>query len=65
MHELSEGMQIDPEIHIQVLQNKLAQAAVRETQMEAGIQQLIQEVNRLSAMVPKDEEKQEDASSDK
>ena len=65
MHELSDGMNIDPEIHLQVLQNKLAQSTVRETQMEAAIQQLIQEVNRLSAMVPQDEEKQEDASSDK
>ena len=64
MHELSEGMQIDPELHVQVLQNKLAQMAVREAQMEAGIQQLIHEVQHLSAMVPKDKEITEDASAD-
>jgi hypothetical protein len=62
MHEMSDGMQIDPEVHVQVLQNKLAQMAVREAQMEAGIQQLIQEVARLDAMVPKDTEVKEDAS---
>ena len=62
MHELSDGLQIDPEIHVQVLQNKLAQMSVRETQMDAGIQQLIQEVARLDAMVPKDNEVKEDAS---
>jgi hypothetical protein len=65
MHEMSDGMQIDPEVHVQVLQNKLAQMAVREAQMEAGIQQLIQEVARLDAMVPKDTEVKEDASADK
>jgi len=62
MHEMSDGMNIDPEVHVQVLQNKLAQMAVREAQMEAGIQQLMQEVNRLDAMVPRDNEVKEDAS---
>jgi hypothetical protein len=64
MHDMSEGMNINPELHVQVLQNKLAQSAVREAQMEAGIQQLIQEVARLDAMVPKDTEVKEDASTD-
>jgi hypothetical protein len=64
MHDMSEGMNINPELHVQVLQNKLAQSAVREAQMEAGIQQLIQEVAHLDAMVPKDTEVKEDASTD-
>jgi len=37
------GMNIDPRMHVQVLESRLAQAAVREAQMEAAIQQLIGE----------------------
>jgi predicted nucleic acid-binding Zn-ribbon protein len=44
---LKNGMDVDPEMHIQVLQNRLAQAVVREAQMEAAIQQLLAENEQL------------------
>jgi len=44
---LSEGITTKPEYHIQVLQNRLAQLTIREAQMEAAVQQLIAENQRL------------------
>jgi hypothetical protein len=46
---LSEGITTKPEYHIQVLQNRLAQLTIREAQMEAAVQQLIAENQRLEA----------------
>jgi hypothetical protein len=47
MQPMSDGMDLNPEVLVQVLQNKLAQAAIRENQMEAAIQQLIMEKAQL------------------
>ena len=71
MQPMSDGMNLDPDMHIQVLGNKLAQSAVREAQMETAIQQLIAENQFLklpatapeNAGVPQEEEVKEDASS--
>ena len=38
---MEQGLNVDQGTLITVLQNKLAQAAVREAQMEAAIQQLL------------------------
>jgi hypothetical protein len=65
MQPMSEGMEIDPNVHIQVLQNKLAQSAIREAQMESAIQSLLAENQQLEALVPSDKEVKEDASAEK
>lgn len=44
---MEQGMNIDPDVLITTLQNKLAQAAIREAQMEAAIQQLSAQVKEL------------------
>ena len=44
---LQEGMNLNPQITVQVLENKLAMAAVREAQLEAAVQQLLQEKQEL------------------
>ncbi len=38
---LSDGMNLNPEVTIRVLENKVALAAVREAQLEAAVQQLL------------------------
>jgi len=48
MQPMSDGMNLDPQMHVQVLQNKLAQTAIREAQMETAIQQLMSENQELS-----------------
>ena len=63
MQPMSDGMNLDPDMHIQVLGNKLAQSAVREAQMETAIQQLIAENQYLKTQLPQEEEVKEDASS--
>jgi hypothetical protein len=40
---LSDGMNVDPQYQVQVLSNKIAQAAIREAQLEAAVQQLLVE----------------------
>jgi hypothetical protein len=62
--EMTDGINLDPEVLIQVLQNKLAQSSVREAQMESAIQSLSMENQRLNALVPNDEEVTEDASAE-
>lgn len=56
---MQDGMQINQGTLIEVLQGKVAQSAIRESQMEAGIQQLLLENQRLKAEVeflgPKDD----------
>lgn len=42
------GMNLDPNTLIEVLQNKLAQGAMREAQMESAIQQLLADNQRLN-----------------
>ena len=61
---MQNGTDIDPQVLIQVLQNKLAQSAVREAQLEAAVQTLMAQQNELMAQIPKDTEVQGDASSD-
>ncbi len=60
MHELSEGLNVDQTIHIQVLENKVALSAIRESQMEAAIQMLLAQQNelmhRISELEPSEEE---------
>ena len=46
---LSDGMNVEPEYQVQVLQNKIAQMAVREAMLEAAVQQLIAEKRTLRA----------------
>lgn len=41
MNALSDGIEIDPAVHTQVLTNKLMESRMREVQMEAAIQTLI------------------------
>ena len=43
---LSEGIDLDLNVLVEVLQNKLAASAVREAQMESAIQSLIAERDR-------------------
>jgi len=57
-----EGMNVEPGMLIQVLQNKLAQAVIREAQMEAAIQSLSMENQQLKVLVPDETEVKEDAS---
>jgi hypothetical protein len=46
--EMENGMELDRDLMIEVLQSKLAAMAVREGQLEAGIQQVILERNKLA-----------------
>ena len=41
---MQDGINIDPNTLVEVLQNKLAQAAVREAQLEAVVQQLMAQI---------------------
>ena len=51
MQPMSDGMDLDPQVMIQVLQNKLSQATIREAQMESAIQQLLGEKQQLQAQI--------------
>ena len=44
---MEDGINIDPNTLIQVLQNKLAQSTIREAQLEAAIQGLINQIQKL------------------
>ena len=63
MQEMSEGITVDQQTLIMVLQNKLAQASLKEAQLEAAVQGLIIENQTLKSLVPKTEVV-EDASSE-
>lgn len=47
MQPMNDGINLDPEILNQTLLNKVAQGAIRETQMEAAIQMLLGEKQNL------------------
>jgi len=55
-----QGMNLDPNILIQTQANMLAQNAIQIAQLEAAVQQLGGEVERLQALVPSDTEVEED-----
>ncbi len=61
MHEMNDGLDLDQSVLITVLQNKLAQAAIREAQLEGAVQQLMNQQHELMAQIPKDGEVAEDA----
>ena len=44
---MQEGIHLEPDVLIDVLQNKLSMSAVREAQMEAAIQGLINQIQKL------------------
>ncbi len=48
---MQNGMQVEPQFTVEVMQNKIAQAAIREAMLEAAIQQLLSENERLAAML--------------
>ncbi len=48
---LQEGMNVDPLIQAQVLENKVAMAAVREASLEAGVQTALAENSRLKTRI--------------
>jgi histidinol-phosphate/aromatic aminotransferase/cobyric acid decarboxylase-like protein len=48
---LSDGMNVDPQYQVQVLSNKVAQAAVREAHLESAVQQLLAEVAAMSQKI--------------
>ncbi len=50
------GLDLDPQVLIQVQQSKIADMAIKNAQLEAGVQQLMMENARLHEMMPKDEE---------
>lgn len=52
---MQEGMNIDLGILVTVLENKLAQAVVREAQMEAAIQGLLKQMPNNTPMQPGEE----------
>ncbi len=56
------GLDLDPQVLIQVQQSKIADMAIKNAQLEAGVQQLMMENARLHEMMPNDEEVKEDAS---
>ena len=62
---MESGINIDPNTLIEVLQNKLAQSAIREAQMEAAIQGLINQVQKLEKELHPLVEVNELASTDK
>ena len=64
MQPMSDGMNVNPEILNQTLLNKLAQATIREAQMEAGIQQLMMENQQLHAQVQELSETQDDTAAE-
>ena len=44
---MQDGIHLEPDVLIDVLQNKLSMSAVREAQMEAAIQGLINQIQKL------------------
>lgn len=58
-----DGLDLDPNVVIQVQNNTIAQNAVRIAMLEAAVQQLGAQNAELEAQVPRDNEVKEDASS--
>ncbi len=46
---LTDGLNINNEVLLEVLTNKVAQGAIREAQLEAGVQQLTRELHAAHA----------------
>ena len=59
-----DGMNIDPQILIQVQSNFIAQARIKEVQMEAAIQQLLTEKQQLHAQLQELSEIQDDTAAE-
>jgi len=51
MEEMADGLDIDQNTLIAVLQNKLAQATVREAQLESAVQMLMNQKSNLELTV--------------
>lgn len=51
MQTMNEGMQLDPQTMNNVLLEKIGQAAIREAQLEAGIQQLLQDQENQAQVI--------------
>jgi len=63
MEEMADGLDIDQNTLIAVLQNKLAQATIREAQLETAVQMLMQQNRELTYQVTQTNEPEaEDAS---
>jgi len=60
MQPMNDGMNLDLQVLTTTLQNKLAQSAIREAQMEAGIQQLMAENQELHITIQGLSEVQDD-----
>ncbi len=58
---MHDGFDLNPQVLIQVQNSKIAEQAIRITQLEAGAQQLLMENAQLRDMIPKDEEVTVDA----
>ena len=58
-----DGLDLDPNVVIQVQNNTIAQNAVRIAMLEAAVQQLGAQNAELEGQVPQDNEVKEDASS--
>ena len=61
---MQDGINIDPNVLVEVLQNKLSMGAVREAQMEAAIQGLIKQIQKLERELHPLVEVSEDASAE-
>ena len=65
MQPMSEGLNLDPQVLIQVQNERIAAAAMREAQLTAAVQQLTMQVmsleSKVAELTPEDEVK-EDAS---
>ena len=69
MQPMSEGINLDPQVLIQVQNERLAASAIREAQLTAAVQQLTMEnmglKQRVVELTPDDEVvEEEDASTD-
>ena len=69
MQPMSEGINLDPQVLIQVQNERLAAGAIREAQLTAAVQQLTMEnmglKQRVAELTPDDEVvEEEDASTD-
>lgn len=64
MQPMEDGIQLDQQMLVNVLQNKVSMSAVREVQMEAAIQSLSGENKHLKQLVESLYEKIESLESD-
>jgi len=62
---MQEGINLDPDMLIQVLQNKLVQAVVKEAQLESAVQSQAREIQALKGQVQALSEEEADNASAK